>query len=337
MDNILDELDEEDLAEEEKDEDVVLPLSAELIKSYEDFNHANQSNFENIYSNAIEYKLTPKLLSVLSISNASKCTLWLQKESQQDRVELTEHLRGMGKSDFPSATFSYSEVDYYQFGEILFMLVKKHGLKTESTKNRFVDLGSGGGKAVFTAFFSGLFFSCVGIELLPRLYKASKQYLRYYKRRILSSIEADEITAENKIDFIHGDFTYLDWSSGYVSSSSNRSSNQEGSKGGDEQSTAIIFALSTCFDDKSLRRTALIANKLSTGSFLICTTFSFLSTAYFDLLDTVTVPLNNEVFSDRATPQNVFIYRRNGYRGESGEQVIDPLSHLETVLARKWS
>jgi hypothetical protein len=106
---------------------------------------------------------------------------------------------------------------------------------------------------------------------LPRFYKESKQYLRFYKRRILSSFEADEITAENKLDFIHGDFTYLDWSSGYVSSSSNRSSNQEGSN--EEQSTVVIFALSTCFDDKSLRRTALIANNLNAGSFFICTTF----------------------------------------------------------------
>jgi hypothetical protein len=75
----------------------------------------------------------------------------------------SETLHGMGKFYFPSATFSYAEVDYYQFGEILFMLAKKYGFKTESTKNRFVDLGSGGGKAVFAAFFSGLFFSCLGI------------------------------------------------------------------------------------------------------------------------------------------------------------------------------
>ena len=79
-----------DIAEEGDDDEAntnAASFSEEILKHYENFSSSNQLNYNNIYTNAIEYKLTPNLLSTLSISNVSKCTLWLQKESQQDRIE----------------------------------------------------------------------------------------------------------------------------------------------------------------------------------------------------------------------------------------------------------
>ena len=58
----------------------------------------------------------------------------------------------------------------------MFNLIKLYGLRTESNINRFVDLGSGGGKAVFIAYLTGIFYSCAGIELLPRLYDDDDLY-----------------------------------------------------------------------------------------------------------------------------------------------------------------
>ena len=144
-------------------------------------------------------------------------------------------------------------------------------MRTESNINRFVDLGSGGGKAVFIAYLTGIFYSCAGIELLPRLHKASKQYLRYFKRQILTGLEADEMTAEGRLLFIHGDFTFLDWSSGIVSKPGITERKHDKESKEERATTVVVFALSTCFDSNMTSRVANIANKMPTGSFFICT------------------------------------------------------------------
>ena len=167
---------------------------------------------------------------------------------------------------------SYAEAAYEALGDVLFRLVKNHGLRTESSINRFVDLGSGGGKAVFAAYFSGLFFSCTGIELLPRLHRASKQYLRFFKRQILSHDEADELTAEKKIDFVQSDFTYLDWSTGVAATAESRKFHEGGSQ---EEEIIVVLAVATSFDLGMRRRVATIANRLPIGSFFICTTHKY--------------------------------------------------------------
>jgi SAM-dependent methyltransferase len=174
---------------------------------------------------------------------------------------------------FTSATLSYAEAAYEALGDTLFRLVKNHGLRTESSINRFVDLGSGGGKAVFAAYFTGLFFSCTGIELLPRLHKASKQYLRFFKRQILTHDEADELTAEKKINFVQGDFTYLDWSSGVAASSESRMFHEGDNS--QEEDVVVVFAMATSFDFAMRRRVSLTANRLPAGSFFVCTTHKY--------------------------------------------------------------
>lgn len=123
------------------------------------------------------------------------------KYKNQERLlgELYKDINGarLSKQDRGSVcaddfSLVYGEVIFKSFLELLELA---HPKKNDV----FYDLGSGTGKAVIAAALTQPFSKCVGIELLPSLYKASESVLSHMSQEFIS-----------KIEFIHGDLFDLD-------------------------------------------------------------------------------------------------------------------------------
>jgi len=65
----------------------------------------------------------------------------------------------------------YGEVDVEAFGQFIRSLPQVHD------KGTFLDLGSGSGKAVLSAAFTGVFSSCIGVEIMEPLHQLATQAL----------------------------------------------------------------------------------------------------------------------------------------------------------------
>ena len=96
------------------------------------------------------------------------------------------------QSRFRDFAFTYGEIDIISFIAILETAQLKPG-------EIFYDLGSGTGKAVFTAALAFNFAACKGIELVPELYQLSCQL----KRRL------PKLNAQ--IELINADFLSVDF------------------------------------------------------------------------------------------------------------------------------
>lgn len=92
---------------------------------------------------------------------------------------------------FNDYAFIYGEIDCISFIAILETL-------NPSPEDVFYDLGSGSGKAVFTAALSFDFAACKGIELVPELYVLS------------CKLQANLPTIATPIEFINADFMQVD-------------------------------------------------------------------------------------------------------------------------------
>lgn len=125
----------------------------------------------------------------------------LKKLFKGDRAKISSiiyrHLRFMTDKEY-----IYGEIDFLSFHTILEKAEPKH-------REVFYDLGSGAGKAVFTAaLFFDLSKSC-GIELLPPLFTKAKNKL---KKAILmfqnnnSNFEKKYLKKVETIQFIHDSF-----------------------------------------------------------------------------------------------------------------------------------
>ncbi|MDF1827065.1 MAG: hypothetical protein P1U39_02180 [Legionellaceae bacterium] len=103
--------------------------------------------------------------------------------------------------------FIYGEIDLLAFHKMI--------EKAEPKKNDiFYDLGSGAGKAVFSAALYFDFNRCVGIELMDVLYKKSLASLSKAHAILKSSAFAGDIDEQklSKISFVKHDFLTYDFS-----------------------------------------------------------------------------------------------------------------------------
>jgi SAM-dependent methyltransferase len=147
--------------------------------------------------------------------------------------------------------------DSLVYGEMEFSSIKNilKFLKRDARGGKFYDIGSGSGRAVFTARVLQDFDCCVGIELLPNLHElavsVTNGYNETWKRKL----------AFGKVEFHCEDFLKYDWSDGDV-----------------------VFAHSTCFEDDLLQSLFSKAKDLSPGSFLISCKSCGIDYTAFDLI-----------------------------------------------------
>jgi SAM-dependent methyltransferase len=94
---------------------------------------------------------------------------------------------------FRDYAFIYGEIDIVSFIALLEACEPKAG-------GVFYDLGSGSGKAVFTAALAFDFKLCRGVELIPELYALSLR------------LQQQMPELAGKVEFIHGDFLAINFS-----------------------------------------------------------------------------------------------------------------------------
>lgn len=137
----------------------------------------------------------------------------------------------------------YGEVDVEAFANFLRSLPPYHN------KGRFVDFGSGSGKAVLAAAFSGLFSSCIGVEIVEPL-----QRLALQAKERASLIDPERASC---VHFELGDIFEKEelW-----------------------QTADILFITCTLFTDDMMQRLDMAINTLvQSGSIVITTTRRLMS------------------------------------------------------------
>jgi hypothetical protein len=150
------------------------------------------------------------------------------------------------------------------YGEILFrpfvsMLRELYALNLnkEERLHKFVDIGSGCGKAVFAAALGMQVDNCVGIEILEGLAEMSKGVLGHWDDNVKS--KAPEHTQSTTFEFIHGDALEIPW-----------------------QDADVVFINSTCFDEELLDKFSQQCSQMRKGTFVITTTRQ-LTNKYFQM------------------------------------------------------
>lgn len=183
-------------------------------------------------------------------------TMWI-KPRQAIYEELTADVSiALGKSlsitdrenkGLHGQAYMYGEIGLSTMATVLAKVRFLYGGRTSG--GVFWDLGSGTGKAVFAAALSANFEACCGIELLDSLHAVSTDLLDRWERVAVPRLPED--CAPGPVRFLHGDILALksEWTRGDV-----------------------IFANSTCFDERLMVALAEAAEACQVGSFFITTT-----------------------------------------------------------------
>lgn len=183
----------------------------------------------------------------------------------------------------------YGEVEFRSFSKVLRKMNPKPG-------TTFYDLGSGTGRAIFIARFLYDFDRCKGIEILENLHDAAVNVVDRYNaefRHVLSAGNSQDVAVfHGSLDPEDADFN--DWSDGDV-----------------------VFANSTCFEDRLMEKLSKQAEHLKPGAFVVTFTKGLTSNKF-------------EVMERKRRlmswgPATVFIHRRLNADGTaySTEQLMD--------------
>ena len=147
----------------------------------------------------------------------------------------------------------YGEVEFGPFAEVLINL-KRYGLllgpKNENDLTplpKFVDIGCGIGKAVFTAALVAEWRECVGIEILEGLYNVCEGIFEKWQKEIHDQLPEER--QQTNVYFTRGDATALAW-----------------------PDADVVFANSTCFSPELMNLLAAKASLLKDGAVFITTT-----------------------------------------------------------------
>jgi hypothetical protein len=172
----------------------------------------------------------------------------------------------------------YGEIEFASFRKLLQSLPPPP--TGAGGKGIFYDLGSGSGRAVFTARFTGDFDRCVGIELLPNLHQLAASVNSLYKILYRHKLVCQSV------EFHCADLLEYDWSDG-----------------------TVVYAPSLLFDDDMMAYIWNRAKDLCSGAYLI-------SLKKFDSGAAVTDPtpalelIQEAVFPMSWGSANVYVYRR---------------------------
>ena len=161
------------------------------------------------------------------------------------------------RNNFSNAGLAYAEIKYSQYAEI-FCQLYQHGLEREGLAGKFVDIGSGTGKAVFATALLHDFKWIVGIEILDDLVEISNTILSDRWKQFILNGEIKEVDKRQiDIKFVCGDASYIPWQDGDV-----------------------VFMNATSFGEKLRASLTAVAEKMRKDSLLI----------------SVTHPLNSKMF-----------------------------------------
>ncbi len=218
-------------------------------------------------------------------------TLRVRDLSRAERIE----------NGYISSTLSYGEILFEPFQKLLTILYR-HGFSPESG-GKFVDIGSGIGKAVFAAALCHQFNACVGIEILSSLHHLAERPISEKWRKLAQS----KHKGKNNIDisFVRGDAQFLEhiW-----------------------QEADVVFAHWTAFGSDLIGKYSKLAVKMKPRSYFISISHPLGPQALFHLLETVEVDMSwgkaiayIQIRSDLPDPSSV----------------LHPRVHLDHLIS-KW-
>lgn len=149
------------------------------------------------------------------------------------------------KKSLFDAPLTYGEAAFAALA-ITFQKIKRFYGGLRARGGRFVDVGSGVGKAVFAAALLHEWDSCVGVEVLEELAAVSRTLLGRWRE--LAAADALPRAARGAaLDFVDGDACVVDWGTG----------------------ADFVFMNSTCFSDALMLRLATIADRMSAGAWAV--------------------------------------------------------------------
>jgi len=181
--------------------------------------------------------------------------------SKRERDETGQH----------QSTLVYGEINFESFAIALEKVKHRYGLPGQGYSGVtgfmqepggiFYDIGSGTGKPVFAAVCIHPFEKAIGVEILEGLYNTSLELLEQWNAQIKPTLTEQPPT---EVEMAHADvtdFSLKDWSDGDV-----------------------VFANSTCFDDRLMAKVADKAAALKKGAFFITLT-KRLPSSHFEVLE----------------------------------------------------
>ena len=164
----------------------------------------------------------------------------------------------------------YGEVDYSSFYRVLRKINPAAG-------GTFYDLGSGTGKAVIAARLACDFSRCLGIEILESLHTQGAMIMHRFNEQFQDLLSAG---MHQMAAVFEGSFLSYDWSDGDV-----------------------VFANSTCFDEKLMGDMAAMARNLKPGAFFVTFTKGLNIPDAFEVIE-------RKRYRMSWGPATVFIHRR---------------------------
>eukprot|EP00939_MAST-03C_sp_MAST-3C-sp1_P003782 g3782.t1 len=146
-----------------------------------------------------------------------------------------------------SRSLIYGEVKFRPFEEAIDKIKRRYG-GLSNGREKFVDLGSGTGKAVFAATLCHDFASCEGIEIVESLHAIARNMHGDWKKMLSDDfIRSDGTKCSHTSIRLHlGDATGFDLSD-----------------------VDLVFMCSTVFDYDLMTKLALCAGKMRVGTFMI--------------------------------------------------------------------
>ena len=171
----------------------------------------------------------------------------------------------------------YGEVDYSSFYRVLRKINPMAG-------GTFYDLGSGTGKGVIAARLVCDFSRCLGIEILEGLHTQGAKIMQRFNSNYQEILSAGQ---HQMAAVCQGSFLDYDWSDGDV-----------------------VFANSTCYDEKLMLEMADMARNLRPGAFFVTFTKGLNIPDAFELIE-------RKRYRMSWGPATVFIQRRLNHDGSS--------------------
>jgi hypothetical protein len=186
-------------------------------------------------------------------------------------ASLTDDLRRDMTHQHSENSLVYGEIEFKSFQKLLQCLPPP----VSRGEGIFYDIGSGSGRAVFTARFTGDFDRCVGIELLPNLHQLAASVNSLYKILYRHKLKWQTV------EFHCADLMEYDWSDG-----------------------TVVYAPSLLFDDEMMAYISNKAKDLQQGAYLISLKkFAAIDPTAFEMIQEAVFPMS-------WGSANVYVYRR---------------------------
>jgi len=171
--------------------------------------------------------------------NVSRVCEWYRKVfHNEEGVSLARASRE--KRELEGREWVYGEVQFHHFVDVLKTAEPRRGEK-------FVDLGSGMGKAVFAAHLYFQFGTCIGIEFLDDLHATANNFAKGFDNEI--KMLFDDSKRAQRIAFEHKNFMHAMW-----------------------KDADVVFVAATAFDDDIMAAISKKCELLKPGSRIITLT-----------------------------------------------------------------